>query len=329
MTTHCNSVLHLSPTAPAAQGSNPSDQRHQQHEVPHRTARPSGSAGTRNMVGCLLALVAMLAVCGMVRAAQSGEGDGANADARTATYRRACQLYQQGVEQLSAGPERAQVSLMESASLFRSLIETDSGDPASWNAHLLANAAHASLASGDIGHAVLYYRRAAVLLPLDGEVRRGLAMAHEKAGMNSASQAVLERVASYAQIVPGLLRGALTLAGWALLWIALTLRVMRCGIKAPRWFVGVCGGVAVLGAATFAPWELLRHRSDDAVVIASVTPRQGPDEVNYPTARTEPFKPGTELSVIESRGNWCCVSLNESDRAWVKAGAIARVFSAR
>lgn len=298
--------------------------RHQMDSIRSGIVR----ATCRRAATIALGLAAIMTLTAAAHAAPASEPE-ASADTLRATYERARALYEQGVGALASSPERAAGLFTESAALLRSLVETESGSPRSWDASLLTGAAHASLQAGDVGRAVLYYRRAAVLAPLDQSVRRGLSQAQEKSGTQDAQQPRVERIAAAMEVVPMTARGIVTLVAWAGLWLSLATRAGRRTPRSPRWLVIGCGAAAGVGAATFVPLELLRRSSTEAVILSSTTPRQGPDEAGYAAARTEPWKPGTELRVVERRGDWCCVSQNGTDRAWVKAAAVARVFGAQ
>lgn len=193
------------------------------------------------------------------------------------------------------------------------------------NHALLADAGNAYLLAGDLGRAVLAFRRADLLAPNDRAVRDGLAQARsmiqvavKKDRRNRTTDALLAWR-------PFVSRNAMLVAGLTLYagaWAVAIARVFSHR-HVPGWFGVSCAVLA--GAAGLVLVLDRRHndgRSSGVVIADGVTARNGPSGAVYAPTFTTPLRAGVELRIIELRDGWYQVELADRRRTWLPAPAI-------
>lgn len=198
----------------------------------------------------------------------------------------------------------------EAATLYRSLLEAGYTDKA-----VLFNLGNAHFRNGDLGEAVLSYRRAWYGAPRDEDIRTnlGFALDHTGAVAPPATPAarLLRRLALAEWIV-------LAMASW---WIAAALFALAVG--APRMrrtsvriLVLV---VAVLLVSLFGVWQWVRlaEAEERVVVLVDQAARYAPLE-----EADAHFKlpPGSIVTTIERSGDWLRVGVGAQD-GWIAAAA--------
>ncbi len=192
------------------------------------------------------------------------------------------------------------------------------------DSRLYYNLGNASYQQGDMGRAVLNYRRAQRLAPRDGELRDNLALARARradgdqmaAGGSAAARAWR---GLRARVSPG----ELAVSGLVLLWLAALLTVAGILRWASwprlRWPLIALGIVLPLVsiAAWTAEWQDWSGR--EAVLLApavQVTSGPGADFLTLFEVHA-----GAELRIEEERGDWMRVSLGEALEGWIPRGS--------
>ncbi|MCW5753075.1 MAG: hypothetical protein KIT24_00025 [Phycisphaeraceae bacterium] len=190
------------------------------------------------------------------------------------------------------------------------------------NHRLLLNAGNAWMLAGDVGHAVLAYKRAERLRPADTHVQASLAFARSRVAMDVRPDRAAQFkafVLSWRGLVPRPLVVGVVLTGYFVLWTMATLRFTPWRrYSRPRWAIAIgVVTIAALGLIVFD--QRLRHAPGEAVIIApaGVTARNGPNEAVYDPAFDQPLPPGVEVRVLESRESWLRVRLLDGREAWV------------
>jgi tetratricopeptide (TPR) repeat protein len=180
---------------------------------------------------------------------------------------------------------------------------------------------------GDLGRAVLNFRRAQRLLPRDGDVAANLSLARAQ---------TLDRIeVENEAVIINLVR---RLVGWTTLDEAatgvLTLWIILCGftVSAILWrhrrgtLLYLAGGIAtllILGILSIGIRYIDEHAQPPAVVVAAeVEMRSGPGD-NYLTEFT--LHAGAEVRVVEQRGGWKRIGLSGDLQGWAPGEAVIRV----
>ncbi|MDX2114632.1 MAG: hypothetical protein SFZ24_03290 [Planctomycetota bacterium] len=197
------------------------------------------------------------------------------------------------------------------------------------NGGLLYNLANAHLLKGDVGRAILNYRRAQLLTPSDPNLAANLAEARRRVQTlvqpsgTSRARAVL--LFWHDELAPSA-RLSIMLVAWTLAWSCALARLTGA------WRSGSLA-IAALGAllaCTMLGSLVVSARQTEstaaAVVIApQAVGRKGPDLTVYQPTFSEPLHAGVELRVIEQRPGWILARLADGRETWLEASAVGLV----
>ena len=205
----------------------------------------------------------------------------------------------------------------EAATAYQKLV--DRGER---TAGIYYNLGTAAFKAGQPGRAIAAYRQAERFDPRDADLRANLAFARQKVNGD--------------QVVPvpwwrrGLAR--LTLNEWSVLavaawwgWFGLLLQRQarpekRAATQGTTWTFGVLAVVtaSLLAAAT---WERLGLKSA-VVVVREAVVRFGPLEESQVATQ---MPDGTELVVLEARGDWLRVEAPNGTAGWVRRNQVSEL----
>lgn len=237
-------------------------------------------------------------------------------------FAQANDIFAQATAQRATDEAKARTLYAQSITLYQQIIDQHaikSGD-------LYYNIANAYALSGDLGRAIVNYRRALPLAPADPDLAANLRTTRAKVGVaveaKGGSQLTRELV-SWHRAIQQRTRLIVALAAFGGVWLVLIARLSDGGRKwASRWIA-----IALAIASTLAGLSLwTEHRSrlahPEAVVVAdSVVGRKGPDERGYEPSFTRPLSAGVELTIIERRAGWALVRLADARETWLPAGS--------
>lgn len=234
-------------------------------------------------------------------------------------------IFQRAIEELGRDHDTGAALALEAAARYRAIAR----DGGIQNRSLELNAGNAWMLGGDLGRAIVSYRRAERVAPSDPSVRQSLAAARAAAGTKDTARA-------------GASISARALA-FTLRWRELCSRGTLVGCAAAGYLAAWCGAFASLaggrrafrtagafsGVVTLVivgllwtdAWDSSSARS--AVIVQSgVVGLNGPAAGVYEPTYKAPFSPGVECVVIETRGMWTCVRLPDDGRTWVPSSAL-------
>jgi tetratricopeptide (TPR) repeat protein len=189
------------------------------------------------------------------------------------------------------------------------------------NGSVYYNLGNAYYRLGDIGRAILAYRRAELYEPHDPELRANLQTARSL-------RANQIEVPARSRLIENLLfwqahtstRGRVVFAAvvFTLAWVFLIARLFA----ARRWLVGLFLGCIALSAisAASAGRQMHRQRTHPAGVILAqdVVARTGNGE-SYQPKFEEKLQPGVEFTLLERRGDWLRIRLPNGEQGWIRA----------
>lgn len=236
---------------------------------------------------------------------------------------RAEDFFQRGVDRFERDGEVAR-ALFEHATIHYDALVERHGIR---NAPLLVNLGNAAMLAGDTGRAVLAYKRAEVLRPMDALVRRSLAHARARVGVElkpSVESRVRDLLLAWRGIVPRRAMLWTSLSAYVALWV---LAILRLHGLAP-WSRRMLLPAIVLCTL---PMALLFHeqrsieKARDAVLMRDAPALNGPSEGVYEPTFDRDLPAGVEVRLIESRHGWARVELIDGRETWVPLSAIARV----
>jgi tetratricopeptide (TPR) repeat protein len=230
--------------------------------------------------------------------------------------------FDQAVSVAATDPQRASELYSRAAAGFTALLESGLR-----NAALEYNLANTYLRLGQLGRAIVHYRRALLLDPSNDKVRANLEYARRQVepyipdhGPGHLVQTLL--FVHYNTTLRGrFVACALSsIAGWLLL--ALRLRFARRILTIP----GLVSIVLALSLAASVWSEVRTHQNYPPAVVLDqeVILRAGRGE-GYEPALRQPLGPGVELRILQTRGDWAEIRLPNGVTGWLPVSSIERV----
>ena len=222
-------------------------------------------------------------------------------------------------------PDRARQLFRSAAQRFAAIVSSGVV-----NGRLEFNLGNCHLQAGDVGRAILHYRRAECLTPNDPLLADNLSVARSRCvtTIRPAGRAEVLRTIffwHYQTSVEG--RKKLAVALYVAFWILLAVRSFL-----PRRSLTIGAMVSVLLAASLGASVAATHWSDRNVPAGVVTGvdvavHKGPG-AGYQRQFEQPLQPGVEFTLLERRGGWWNIGLADGNSGWVDAGA-AELIPAR
>lgn len=265
--------------------------------------------------------VALALLCGLAISVAQGQSSLSPARQRE-ILREALSAYDQAVAMARESPDRAMGSLRAAAAGFQALI-----DAGVQNADLEYNLGNTYFRLGELGRAVLHYRRAARLDPHDPRLTANLRYARDRVEprITPSGEQRLSRQLLFWHYQTSLrqrtwLLVSLSVIGWALAFVWLWWP------RRPLLITGLVIAALGLAAGGSILWQLRAEATHPpAVVVDHVVPlRLGRDE-NADLALRQPLGPGVELVILDRRGDWLEVRLPNAQTGWLPANAIEEV----
>ena len=190
------------------------------------------------------------------------------------------------------------------------------------NGRLEFNIGNCHLQAGDVGRAILHYRRAQRLIPRDPLLADNLAVARSRCLTPIEPTRQSEFFKSvffwHHQTASGT-RFRVGLAMYIVLWVLLSAR----SLIRRRWVTVssiVCAIIAGACGTSVAAQRWSDRNAPQAVVTAmDVVVYKGPG-TGYQRQFEQPLQPGVECTVHERRGTWWNILLVDGNAGWIQAG---------
>jgi hypothetical protein len=197
------------------------------------------------------------------------------------------------------------------------------------NGRLYYNLANAYFLSGDIGRAILDYRRATQYIPNDVNLHQNLDWARSQRidRIDEPQRArVLKTLFFWHYDLSMRARTWIFAAAFLALWALAALRLFT----PRRWLVAAIMAFAALsllffGSLAVDAWAQ-SHDASGVVLAQEVVGRKGNGE-SYEASFKEPLHAGTEFSLLEARSEWWRIALLDGRDCWIPAAAAETVQS--
>ena len=244
-------------------------------------------------------------------------------DAVVDLYSEAKSLFHQATEKASHDGEAAK-ALYERAVRRFERIASEGGVR---NGKLYYNIGNAYFRMGDVGRAILNYRRARLYAPSDPNLIQNLHYARSRRldpFETRQEDRILHTLLFWHYDLSKSTRSVLFVVGFAAFWLGATVRLFASKAL-PRWplvAVGVVGGLLLASLVTETVAE--RRRVPGVVLASEVVARKG-DGGTYEPSFKEPLHAGTEFALLETRQDWRRIRLPDGKECWVPARAIELV----
>ncbi|MEN8256255.1 MAG: hypothetical protein ABFS09_00140 [Thermodesulfobacteriota bacterium] len=187
------------------------------------------------------------------------------------------------------------------------------------NARLAYNIGNTYYRLGDLGRAMVNYRRAEKELASDTNIQHNLAFVRSERqdqfvrADNETSLASLNLHRS----LPLTLRTQIFLGLYVAFWLAASLFYLK-KITMPSWIPATLL-LATLVASTSVGMDKVKPPAREGVIVASeIMARQG-DGRNYQPAFATPLHSGTEFVLLKKQGYWFQIELADGRQCWIPA----------
>jgi len=237
-------------------------------------------------------------------------------------FDRAIEEFDEAQQVLAAEPGRARQLFRSAAQRFESLVSSGLV-----NGYLEYNLGNCYLQSGDLGRAILHYRRAQRLVPRDPMLADNLAVARTRCLTHvpvSARSTLLRSLFFWHYDSSRRERALAAVAFYVLLWCLLLLHTF-----VPRRALLLGSATSAVLAATFIgsvatdTWAE-RHAPAGVITVSDVAVYKGPG-TGYQRQFEQPLQPGVEFTIQTERGSWWRVELADGNTGWIESSAGSRV----
>lgn len=188
------------------------------------------------------------------------------------------------------------------------------------NAKLYYNVGNAYLLKGDVGRAIVNYRRSERLDGSNSDVKKNLAFARSRrvdAVEVKSSRLVLKTLFFWHYDFSIRTRFLISCVSFGGLMLILT-SILWFGRKGFFSASGVIltGIVLCFGLSVGVEHYLDLRQVSGVIVSDEVVARQG-DGMNYPASFKDPLHSGTEFEVIRQQSGWLNIELSDGSKGWV------------
>jgi len=235
-------------------------------------------------------------------------------------YGEAKDLFRQADEKAVRYPQEAQSLYAKAAMRYERIIR----DGGIHNGKIFYNLGNIYFRMNDPGAAILNYKRAALYMPDDTNLKQNLAYAREKRRdqiEDKQETKILKTLFFWHYDLSKNIRLIVFIISFTLMWVFAGIRVF---IKRPFlvWSISSASLVSILFAGSLAADQISYNKNRPGVIISSeVTARKGNSETYDPSFK-EPLHSGTEFILLEERGNWVDIELADSRTCWVPSDSV-------
>jgi len=259
--------------------------------------------------------MAPVTLLGLVLLAASSRADGAlTAEEVSSLFHQANEAFRQAN---SATDDSARQRLYEKAILsFERIINHGR----IVNARLYYNLGNVYFLKGDIGNAILNYRRAERIDSADSNIQKNLAFARSRRFdkvTTKTKKRILQTLFFWHYDFSLKTRFVLACAFFAVVCISLTV-VMWFGARAPPKVTAVIGGILTISffSSVFVEAGAQAKTISGVITAEQVVARQADWRDSAPSFK-EPLHAGTEFDLIEQRTGWFHIRLSDNSDGWI------------
>jgi hypothetical protein len=188
------------------------------------------------------------------------------------------------------------------------------------NAKLFYNLGNAYFLKGELGKAILNYRRAEELDKNDANIHKNLAFARSRRIDEvkvKTEKRVLQTLFFWHYDFSLGTKFLVACLCFAIVCVCLTIMIWL-GKSGPVITASVIAGILVIcfAGSVFVESFQRSNRICGVIIADSVVARQG-DGQNYPVSFKEPLHTGTEFDLLEQRPGWLHIKLSDDSDGWI------------
>lgn len=167
--------------------------------------------------------------------------------------------------------------------------------------------------------ALVFYKRAMTTIPGDENLNHNMQIVREELQLNQPAPASSHPwLPSFVK-----LQHWHILSLYVLFWITATIRLIRrrfMAIMIPGLLLFLC-----LAGSTVIGMEILQPKPAEGVITAPDTIARQGNGRSFEPSFNEPLKAGMECTILEKRGYWLRIQLNQGEECWIPARSCERV----
>jgi hypothetical protein len=191
------------------------------------------------------------------------------------------------------------------------------------NGKIFYNIGNIYFRMGDLGRAILNYRRAEEFIPGDMNLQQNLGYARsrceDKIEAKPETQ-VLQTLFFWHYDLSLVNRARLFVLFFGLIWVSAAILLLRKRTWL-RNVMAVCAFVSLLLAGSVGVGAFQQSNSRSGVILEKETIARKGDSTTYEPSFKEPLHTGTEFKLIEHRTGWYYIELADKRRCWVPDSA--------
>lgn len=228
---------------------------------------------------------------------------------------RAEDAFKEGLRLDASDPQAAGESFQESILYYRELIERGGIR----NGKIYYNIANAYFRMGDLGRAILNYKRAELYIPNNDNLKKNLEYARSRR-LNKIEVREKEKIFRTLFFLhydlPFGVRFMIFSVSFALVWIIASIMIFFRNGKLRTALILFSLISAVFLVSMAVEMTSGSAKREGVVTEESVVARKG-DARSYQPSFTEPLRAGTEFELLEERGGWYHIELINGERCWI------------
>ena len=233
-------------------------------------------------------------------------------------------FFRQANEAAAHDPNAAKELYQKAALRFERIVR----DGDIQNGKLYYNIGNTYFRMGDLGQAILNYRRAQRYLPNDSNLQQNLKYArsrrHDKIENEPQTQ-VLRTLVFWHYDFTTRTRSIVFGICFVIFWLSASIGLFFHKASL-RWVLAVSGFLGLLFLGSLISEIPAEGRHQEGVILAGeVIGRKGDGETYQPSFK-EPLHTGTEFKLIENRNEWHQIELRDGRRCWIPLRAATRVW---
>ncbi len=242
-----------------------------------------------------------------------------NRDLQTNLYNQANELFQKASDTAVSDPVKSKLLYKESLQQFLQLSDGVN------NGKLFYNIGNIYFQLDDIGKSILYYRKAALLIPGDKNLKENLNTAREKRVdkiSEQESSRIMETIFFFHYNLSSSFKSILFVISLGIVWISLSLFLLRKKFP-PSWGHNFIISTVIfsiislifLGSLIIDTIEIHKHPGG-VITTNEVIARKGDGEAYSPSFKA-PLHSGLEFSLIRKRIGWYYIKLPDKTKTWI------------
>ena len=237
---------------------------------------------------------------------------------------RAREFFRRGNEAAVKDPEGATDLYRKAVMRFERIVREGGVQ----NGKLYYNIGNNYFRIGDLGLAILNYRRAQRYLSNDSNLLQNLEYTRSRRydEIEEKQQTkILKTMLFWHYDLSPTARFVIFAVCFAAFWLGASIRLLSLRAT-PRWVLVCLGAVAVIFFTSLTLESIMESRSRAGVILASeVIGRKGDGETYQPGFK-EPLHSGTEFKLVEYRNGWYQIELSDGRRCWIPENTAGLVW---